>query len=409
MAQANGIVVHVTSHHHEQAAQVPDSPVSRPTFASRLYHLAALWLLAVLLISSLLALPVSLVFLPLAAVAAVPVVTAFTICLFCVRTIMGILDLEKHMIKALLRGRRTLIGQFKFVFQGLSVWLENKREFPVKREQFGVDLPDSDPAFTILRTPESGNEDNDSASTDLQDRSGQHANEARSDEVTSNLSQKDDESLSNKSMELEKEPLHQQTSYLERRSSLSEKPVAGLRHAPKVAVRHLRPGDEHFIAICHNLLLTTGTGEDLPPPRVGLVDDTEHHILSYWRADTGRNRPSDTLSTRDLVGFIEYFHGAEDSCHLCIDKLYVNTAYEGLGFSRRLIKELHRLPGIETIEVWSLWHTEHFYKEHGYTTVPHPQGGRVEAEWGPLLIWVKADNEVENPRASIIGSGAHGF
>ncbi|KAJ3012035.1 hypothetical protein HKX48_006529 [Thoreauomyces humboldtii] len=184
-----------------------------------------------------------------------------------------------------------------------------------------------------------------------------------------------------------------------------------LPSVPKVAVRHLRPGDEHFIAICRDLLLAVNGEEDVIFPRVGQDDDSDHHILSYWRADTGRAIASGNMGTKDLVGFIEYFHAIDSPANICIDKLYINTAYEGMGFSRRLIQELHRLARIETVEVWSLWHTERFYKEHGYVDVPHPKGGRVQADWGPLLIWVKADvrGTQGNPRMSIVGDGSYRF
>ncbi|KAI8817076.1 uncharacterized protein EV422DRAFT_264047 [Fimicolochytrium jonesii] len=233
---------------------------------------------------------------------------------------------------------------------------------------------------------------------------------------------------------------------------------------PKIAVRHLRQGDEHFIRICRDLLRsaahsskkekadshipsddTDGTEDEddddgIVFPRVGPDEENDHHILSYWRAETGRNRDSANLGTRDLVGFIEYFHPLTDPTHICIDKLYVNNLYEGRGFSRRLIQELHRLPRIQTVQVWSLWHTEGFYKEHGYVDVPDASHvgdqdadgegqvvPRVKADWGPLLVWVRppvprgdvGDGGGGNARAtreekkgwrmSVVGDGAYRF
>ncbi|KAJ3115553.1 hypothetical protein HDU96_000434 [Phlyctochytrium bullatum] len=96
------------------------------------------------------------------------------------------------------------------------------------------------------------------------------------------------------------------------------------------------------------------------------------------------------MTMDDLVAFVEFVHVANDFRHLRIEKLLVSVPYANLGFGRRLLRELHRQKRVESVEVWSLWHAEPFYRGLGYGDVRHPATGeRVVAEWGPLLMWVK--------------------
>ncbi|KAI8910560.1 hypothetical protein DFJ77DRAFT_470189 [Powellomyces hirtus] len=337
---------------------------------AHVFQLIGFWILGVLLCSAILAIPISFLFLPLASVAAVPIVTGLTVCFYCTKMTYG----------AWLWAARTS-GFFRIP---VNDQVEGELLTALPTEHSAEDAVPIDPA--PLPSPPA------SESPELEVPAEEPEEKHTGAELT------------------EKSQLRKEHELPIRRESFSEKRTStSVITPPKVAVRHLRPGDGHFIAICRDLLLAVSDEEDVICPRVGQDEESDHHILSYWRADTVRTIASGTMCTQDLVGFIEYFHTIDNPQHICIDKLYINTAYEGMGFSRRLIQELHRLPRILTVEVWSLWHTERFYKEHGYVDVPHPKGGRVQADWGPLLIWMKSNAKVSNPRVSIVGDGSYRF
>lgn len=110
-------------------------------------------------------------------------------------------------------------------------------------------------------------------------------------------------------------------------------------------------------------------------------------------------KPDDVPHGQDpsatLIGFVEFFHKASDPTRIFIDKLIMNTHYEGLGFSRRLVRELQALPNLASVEVWSLWKSESFYKALGFVDVisvtsdpAHvAETRRVVRPYGPLLTW----------------------
>ncbi|KAJ3160665.1 hypothetical protein HDU86_000424 [Geranomyces michiganensis] len=404
------------------------------TFKSYIGHVAGVWVLGVGCVSAVIALPMSLLFLPLASVAAIPIVTTLTACY-----IWAKMSYDIWLWVATKGGLRSAasapVSPDMFDDQRIAEILSNHED----------DLPLM--PTNLLHRPSSRK---DPSPDDTLAQEAVAAMDATAGESDENLARNHRQLMTRDASsaapaETNAGHLMRKETHMApiRRESLSEKrsisslsaltdPTARGITPPKVAVRHLRAGDERFLAICRDLLLAVasasgrngsggggdgagdGTGgdeTDLVYPRVGQDEESDHHILSYWRADSGRSIASGTMCTADLVGFIEYFHALDDPRHICIDKLYINTAYEGMGFSRRLIQELHRLPRILTVEVWSLWHTERFYKEHGYLDVPHPKGGRVQAEWGPLLVWMraKAGRSESNPRISIVGEGSFRF
>jgi hypothetical protein len=96
----------------------------------------------------------------------------------------------------------------------------------------------------------------------------------------------------------------------------------------------------------------------------------------------------------------------------------MNSKYEGLGFTKVLVQALQAL-NLSSIEVWSLWRSESFYKSLGFVDVVALSPGeskkkmresftsleeledasslkRVVGDFGPLLIW-------NNPSASNLG------
>lgn len=89
----------------------------------------------------------------------------------------------------------------------------------------------------------------------------------------------------------------------------------------------------------------------------------------------------------------------------------MNSKYEGLGFTKVLVEALQKLD-ILSVEVWSLWRSESFYKKLGFVDVvalssvdtrKKIKGSfssleeledscsknlkRVVGDFGPLLIW----------------------
>ncbi|KAJ3172300.1 hypothetical protein HK101_011167 [Irineochytrium annulatum] len=157
--------------------------------------------------------------------------------------------------------------------------------------------------------------------------------------------------------------------------------------------------------------------------RVRRDNNIDRQVLVVMRKDADPVEPR----INDLIAFLEFNHNVGDPRHLRIEKLLVSSMYENLGFGRRLLRELHRRTRVESIEVWALWHAESFYKGLGYIDMRAPNGEKVAAAWGPLLVWSRAmhgshygnhhqpgergsyDGGRSSSRASVIGNGAHGF
>ena len=100
----------------------------------------------------------------------------------------------------------------------------------------------------------------------------------------------------------------------------------------------------------------------------------------------------------------------------------MSSLYTSHGFSKRIIRKLQHLPFVQSIQVWSLWHAESFYKRLGFrhvvqaveapTTHPGKQVRKkksfirnVEGEWGPLLVWNKEDRtlKTKDSLVSLVG------
>ncbi|KAJ3323056.1 hypothetical protein HDV06_002502 [Boothiomyces sp. JEL0866] len=120
----------------------------------------------------------------------------------------------------------------------------------------------------------------------------------------------------------------------------------------------LTPEDHSRMDVCYQLYaLTTGTPVDKFEILIGHQrNGNEHHVLSLWnQADNS------DIDLSKLIGFCE------------------------------IIRKLMYLPGVNSIQVWSVWGAESFYKSLGFRNVlKHSEGGRprrVEGEYGPLLIW----------------------
>ena len=108
-------------------------------------------------------------------------------------------------------------------------------------------------------------------------------------------------------------------------------------------------------------------------------------------------------SAGDLIGFVEFFSKTGEEEHICIEKLIMNSKYEGLGFTRLLVESLQELKYVSSIEVWALWRSESFYKKLGFVDVvalstiesknmedlveDSRNLKRVFGDFGPLLIW----------------------
>ncbi|KAJ3219473.1 hypothetical protein HDU67_000885 [Dinochytrium kinnereticum] len=198
----------------------------------------------------------------------------------------------------------------------------------------------------------------------------------------------------------------------------------------KVAFRYLSPHDATLIDLCNALYLSASVispreatpGSDgvaspasdsggsvgflenapMPPtaPKVRVSrgretgDAYDYQVLVALRRDADPAEPM----LEDLIAFVEFFHGAGDPRHLRVEKLLVSSHYENHGFGRRLLRELHRHRRVESVEVWSLWHAEHFYRSLGYNEVRNAiTGERVTVDWGPLLLWVKSLPPANNP------------
>ncbi|KAJ3330100.1 hypothetical protein HDU76_006423 [Blyttiomyces sp. JEL0837] len=172
--------------------------------------------------------------------------------------------------------------------------------------------------------------------------------------------------------------------------------------------------------------------EMAPPPvprvRVGRSRDSkvDYQVLAMLRRDTD---PQDPLID-DVVAFVEFFHPASDPRHLRIEKLLVASTYENLGLGKRLVLELHRRPRVETIEVWSLWHAEPFYRALGYEDVYRSKesnesgnisgerdgqsgmesGGGVESSVDGAVVVIESSDKVDGAVAGpeVIGGGGGG-
>ncbi|KAJ3098802.1 hypothetical protein HDU97_003718 [Phlyctochytrium planicorne] len=196
----------------------------------------------------------------------------------------------------------------------------------------------------------------------------------------------------------------------------------------RVTFRYLTPHDVTLIELCNSLFRIAAEGV-MPPSPGGSIDEgaggslkssdgaalmnqgngngeagktveqtirvergretgssADHQVLVALRRDADPQEPI----LDDLIAFVEFFHAAGDPRHLRVEKLLVSARYENLGFGRRLLRELHRHRRVESVEVWSLWHAEPFYKSLGYNDVrSSATGERIAAEWGPLLLWMK--------------------
>ncbi|KAJ3297513.1 hypothetical protein HK104_000415 [Borealophlyctis nickersoniae] len=184
--------------------------------------------------------------------------------------------------------------------------------------------------------------------------------------------------------------------------AISTSAPAPRRRRPAFSFRHLTPEDVDLAKICFRLIPEDPNPEVLTPAlRVGESEDGcwTHNVLSMWKSEAGSSLK---LSVDELIGFVEYYHQTPTPAHITIHRIFFNPKYERHGFSRELVRELHRKK--ESVEVWSLWSSESFYKGLGYGDVMAPDGHRVQAEWGPLLVWVRG-NEERNNRESLSGMG----
>jgi hypothetical protein len=109
-----------------------------------------------------------------------------------------------------------------------------------------------------------------------------------------------------------------------------------------------------------------------------------------------------------ILKFTKFFSKSNNG-RISIDKLIISSEFSSLGFSKRIVRKLQHLPNVQSIQVWSLWHAEKFYKQMGFHDI-YPstkiigQIGpkrRIEGEWGPLLMWTK-DSKVIRQRDSMV-------
>ncbi|KAJ3271035.1 hypothetical protein HDV01_007116 [Terramyces sp. JEL0728] len=159
----------------------------------------------------------------------------------------------------------------------------------------------------------------------------------------------------------------------------------------------LTPEDHSRIDVCYQLYaLTTGTPVDKFEILIGHQrSGNEHHVLSLWnQADNS------DIDLSKLIGFCEYFSTPDKPGQINIDKLNVSTAYADRGFSKKIIRKLMYLPGAASIQVWSVWGAESFYKSLGFRNVlkyvDSSRPRRVDGEYGPLLIWTHNQDRVRD-------------
>ncbi|KAJ3253025.1 hypothetical protein HK103_001035 [Boothiomyces macroporosus] len=159
----------------------------------------------------------------------------------------------------------------------------------------------------------------------------------------------------------------------------------------------LTPEDHARIDVCYQLYsLTTGTPVDRFEILIGHQrTGNEHHVLSLWnQADNS------DIDLSKLIGFCEYFSVRDKPGQINIDKLNVSTTYADRGFSKKIIRKLMYLPGVTSIQVWSVWGAESFYKSLGFRNVlKYGEGGRprrVDGDYGPLLIWNHSQERVRD-------------
>ena len=171
------------------------------------------------------------------------------------------------------------------------------------------------------------------------------------------------------------------------------------------SIKLLKLGDTEALKACQELLEICQVDGQL---KLGLFKDSPcHYKILYLQGNNG-----------DLIGFVEffsrvgeeeYFIFSDNIRHICIEKLIMNSEYEGFGFTKVLVESLQELTFVSSIEVWSLWRSESFYKKLGFVDVVALQqeytrkGGkrgsfiqdlqdsknlkRVVGDFGPLLIW----------------------
>ncbi|RKP03998.1 hypothetical protein CXG81DRAFT_16566 [Caulochytrium protostelioides] len=204
------------------------------------------------------------------------------------------------------------------------------------------------------------------------------------------------------------------------RSTASTVPrrAAPPRAKPPMIFRHLVPGYDHDLERCRQLFCDAARAADASHVVLGVRQGRQgpmvHHILSVWVAPAfaaameapsaatptaaasatalAPHRPSavipsDSGAAWALAGFLQYFHPAASPAHVCIDKLLVAPSYQGHGYSRALLRELFRRSGTHTVEVWSLWYAEPFYKRMGFRDAVGRDGRRFVLDWGALLVW----------------------
>ncbi|KAJ3308472.1 hypothetical protein HDV04_001202 [Boothiomyces sp. JEL0838] len=159
----------------------------------------------------------------------------------------------------------------------------------------------------------------------------------------------------------------------------------------------LTPEDHARIDVCYQLYsLTTGTPVDRFEILIGHQrTGNEHHVLSLWnQADNS------DIDLSKLIGFCEYFSVRDKPGQINIDKLNVSTTYADRGFSKKIIRKLMYLPGVTSIQVWSVWGAESFYKSLGFRNVlKYGEGGRprrVDGDYGPLLIWNHSQERIRD-------------
>lgn len=163
----------------------------------------------------------------------------------------------------------------------------------------------------------------------------------------------------------------------------------------KFKTKLLNLGDTMELQACQELLEILQVDGEL---KLGLFKDSPcvYKILYLESADS------------ELIGFVEFFSRVGEEEHVCIEKLIMNCKYEGLGFTKVLVQALQELD-VLSVEVWSLWRSEGFYKKLGFVDVVALSSGdsrkkkksysfleeyddsknlkRVVGEFGPLLIW----------------------
>ena len=153
-----------------------------------------------------------------------------------------------------------------------------------------------------------------------------------------------------------------------------------------VFYRELSINDLQRLSICSHLY-STSTGTPLNKVELLLGDTPDgntHSILSLWNEfDSLAPMPNNQLASEakrneqldfsNLIGFVEYFSKTHESAaSIWIEKFVISNLYADHGFSKRLLRKLQHTEGINSISVWSLWHSEPFFKSLGFRSVYTP-------------------------------------